>query len=225
VSGRRDAAPVPCPSGNQCVVRGRYSTRNAASPFVSGDRLLPGASSAALSRALGPKVSEEPANLPWSPQFEDADTGLEGIERGVKVSTAVFRIAPDPTNELEVQPLRATLRLDRSSVMRQRASEHARNATPPRKRQDDHGVCALESDLECSPIVPVEYPLLSGGLLGNNPRPLFPRCLDPAWLPVDPIQVDDRKPRPPAELCGKCRLAGTAGANDRYTLHLISLIE
>ena len=160
-----------------------------------------------------------------SPQFEDADAALEEVKRGVKVSSAVFRVSPDPTKELEFQPLSATLRLDLLSVMRQRAPEHARSATPPRKGQDDHGVCALESDLECSPIVPVDHPLLTGDLLGNNLRPLFPRRLDPAWLPVDLIQVDDRKSRPPSELCGKCRLAGTAGANDRYALHLISLIE
>src|ERR1019366_541381 len=149
-------------------------------------------------------------NLPRSQQLDYSDTTVEGVECGVKVPAAVLRVSPDPANELEVEPLRTTHRLDLASVVSQRALERTRGATPPRKRQDNHRVSSLESDLKGAPIVPVHDPLLTGSLVGNNLGPLFPRRLDPAWLPVDAVQVNDGKARTPPEFYCKCRLASTA---------------
>jgi len=158
-----------------------------------------------------------------------ADDGatVQAVEHLQDLRTVVTGVAPDPSKEVEVEPLGAVfgeIRAPAAPIPNQ-PPERAPEARRPREVEEDHRVHAVESGrvLLRRQEVAVEDPPLACDGGPEIAKELLRRRRCPAAPPEQDVEVDDGQPGPASDLARKLALAGSAVAEDRDPLHCRSV--
>ncbi len=150
---------------------------------------------------------EKAGRLPPCPQLDDSKVAAVASECGVQARTAVGRIPPDPTEEVEIDALGAAICLHIGATVLHGATQRPGDASPWREREHDDRVSPLETNIESPAIVAVHDPAFLGNQARLQHSPFLDRRLDPTGLPVMSVEVDDGDSGPAPELLREDGLA------------------
>src|SRR5690606_7510232 len=110
---------------------------------------------------------------------------------------------------------RSHIRADSAEVDR-RPLYYSPQTDQPMAIQKNHRIASEQTLRQCAGVIAIHHPCIAIEEWFDSRGPFRFRWLNPAWLPVQRVQMNDIDAKQGTEAPGKCTLASAAGTDYQY---------